>query len=433
MGGQKFCQKTTFTVGHLSQQFHRIFAQRYAFASERRRQVEAYNERLPASLEALSAQVMDGSYQPDYLGTIICQAKADGSVKRRGIVLCSVQDLIVQRCLLGPFTELILNPRATPQSFGRNKNPHESRRDPITCARAIGKERRDRPYAYETDLINFFPSINGDDVKKEIVESCSSIEGGDDLAHLLSTIITPSVRFTDKVEAEEQAVYWPNNGGVHQGTVLAPAIANFFLFKFDSCLPDKWRLFRYIDDLVVLTESHAEGEEAARFVEQNLPHGINCHALGTKKSSVIHDDQKIPFVGLDITTEGKVRPRFESITKFETHVEEICAASTDLISLVAAIRRYSSAWFAYYGQTDLGANHRNQITRSTRKAVKDWMSQKGLHTEDAVRLLRLLEPLTLCHADKKYKEQVRDIATAELLLGETMTDDIDELLARIRS
>lgn len=249
MNGQSFSLSSCFSKEKLLFSFYDLYRCRYSYSPHRRKDLERYYKRIDSDIDQLHTRLLSGTYEPTYTGCVIDQKKKDGTIKYRGIVLSNVEDTIVQRCLISPLTKILQQKVATECSYGRSRLLGEKSRSPIQCGRDINFARKTHPFGFETDLINFFPSIRRDTLLPIIRSGIDYIEGFEELYDILSRIITRKVLYPSKASPEQRETFWPEFGGVHQGTVLAPLLANLYLSDFDRAISAKFRLFRYIDDI----------------------------------------------------------------------------------------------------------------------------------------------------------------------------------------
>ena len=84
--------------------------------------------------------------------------------------------------------------------------------------------------------------------------------------------------------------------GVAQGAPISPLLANIYLHPFDRLMAvNGWRVVRYADDFVVMTESLSNAKRAMKDVERLLRgRGL---ALNAEKTRIVPPDQPLLFLG----------------------------------------------------------------------------------------------------------------------------------------
>ena len=163
--------------------------------------------------------------------------------------------------------------------------------------------RRGLHWALKTDISSFFGSI-----KREILENQLRWSIADqDLCDMILTANSPNIR-----------IGWSNirmrTGGIPQGNILSPFLANLHLNGFDeACSRLDYR--RYADDLFVLASSLEEIVAARQYIEQLLAElGLQLN----EKKTFIRDlyRQPIVFLGFELRG-GSVYPPRKAILRFE--------------------------------------------------------------------------------------------------------------------
>ncbi len=126
-------------------------------------------------------------------------------------------------------------------------------------------------YALKTDIINFFPSIN--------VENLRNI--------FYSHFDEP---FLNKLF--EQYLDQTSRSGIPQGTPISPFMANLYLLELDKILSKNTevRHFRYIDDLVVFCKTREMAEEIYEIARKYFALlNLSVHELDTPDKTMIDD------------------------------------------------------------------------------------------------------------------------------------------------
>lgn len=352
-----------FATSKLSEVFTRLHGRRKAFGGGTRRKLEAFAVDQSVKIEALHCEIATNSYVPCYRGCLITQHKDDGSVKKRGITLMSVNDYLVQKILLDELYKLSGSAFLSRISYGV-RDPAGPARTPYLCCSAIAEARRLHPFAFRTDLKDFFPSVDRKDLWEKLEEV---LPANWPYASLLHSTIYAEVSPDNSATPEERNRFWPAGRGVPQGTVLAPFFANVVMSSWDHRWESDLPLFRYVDDWIVLGDSQEELMRTAQMLIKSLPRGVDCHGPESPKSTRSSPEEPIHFVGLTVTHNSKVGPSEEVVRSFFQKVERITADANDAIVMLKRLSSYYRGWTAYYERAGL----RNDLKNRVRKHLKD--------------------------------------------------------------
>ncbi len=240
--------------------------------------VDQFAKKAQHSIPALIERVQGGVYRAFPLLKIVVE-KRHGSSKMRKLLVPTVADRILQtataRHLSRSFEEEFLE-----CSYGY--------RPGRSVDRAIARLRKCHEMGYrfavDADIESYF-----DRVSHELL-----------LQQLRSRDIEPEV--LDLLTGWVQAEVWDGQrltrmgAGVPQGSPISPLLANFFLEEFDLELEKSGRkLIRYADDLVVLSKTRDEAEQAMLVTESAL---AALHLkLNREKTAITTFEEGFRFLG----------------------------------------------------------------------------------------------------------------------------------------
>lgn len=215
--------------------------------------VRAFGERAPARLRVLLERIRSGSYLPYPLLQIVIE-KQPGTGKTRTLLVPAVADRIVQTAVARELS------RSFEEQFLECSYAYRPGRG---VDRAIARIRELHLQGYEhavdADIESFFDEVDHDL-----------------LLQRLNAERVPPTHF-ELLRLWIRGEYWdgqrlhPLRKGIPQGSPVSPILANFFLEELDIDLAKAdGKLIRYADDLLVLTRSPAEADEALRRIAAML-------------------------------------------------------------------------------------------------------------------------------------------------------------------
>lgn len=159
----------------------------------------------------------------------------------------------------------------------------------------------------------------------------------------------------------------PTETGTPQGGIISPLLANIALHGMEEALGidrtkynlrSKFRLIRYADDFVVVTESKDDAEEAKAILSQWLK--VRGLVMSEEKTRIVHIDEGFDFLGFNFRRQKSAqarrghsvytRPSKEAIERFKTKVRQLFVrrlhSSPD--QLLAELNPLIEGWGMYY-------------------------------------------------------------------------------------
>lgn len=240
-------------------------------ADETRYAIEDFECAANRGISRIQRRLRDDTFSFDPQKGVLKKKKASGG--RRGIVMASVHNRIVERALLDTLQEKVDCARQAgrqPSSFGgvpERSVPHALK----FLHEAFGSEHR---CFVRSDISGFFDGIP----RKAVLDRIG--EHVDDARFL--TLLDQATTVTlanEEALGEDRAVFPTDDQSVAQGSPLSPLFGNILLHGFDQQFNDRGILCaRFIDDFVLLGTSEAKVRKAFASARDHLAKlGLTCH------------------------------------------------------------------------------------------------------------------------------------------------------------
>ena len=175
------------------------------------------------------------------------------------------------------------------------------------------KEHMDAGYRWvvDADISSFFDTVNHRLLMQALKEEIAD-----------STLLDLIERFL-KAGVMRESRLLPSVGGVPQGGVISPLLANIYLHYFDEVIAGRgYRLVRYCDDFVIFAKFKRKAERALQVSKQILEDRLLLK-LHPQKTRIVHSFfDGFEFLGC-LFKSGYIRPRDKSIVSFKDKVRYI--------------------------------------------------------------------------------------------------------------
>lgn len=243
--------------------------------------VRRFERTVTTRLSALHAQLAGGTWRPHPLQPVRLAADPD-----REIRIAVVEDRVVERAVL-QVVEPVLDPLLLPWCFAYRRGLGVA-----DALRALQEAYDDGcRWAVRADVADCFDSIP----RWPLVEVLARCLPDSELRMLLVGLMNRPVRRSGGPRR-------PDRGrGLHQGTSLAPLLANLYLDQFDRAMLQRgYKVLRYADDFAIpVRERHhaADALEAARAELDRLE--LTLHAA---KTAVQSYQQGVAFLGQTVSS-----------------------------------------------------------------------------------------------------------------------------------
>ena len=295
--------------------------------------IQMFEANLVENLDSILRDLKDGCFQPKPLRR---QYIDKGHGKLRPLGIPAVRDRVAQevlRCLLSPIFEPTFHDSSYGFRPGRN------------CHMAIGQALREHEcgfkFVLDADITGFF-----DNLPHSVIMAAVAAQVADgNILNLIEKFLRAGVM--------ENGVFKPTTVGTPQGGVISPLLANIVLNLLDWVLHQHgFRLVRYADDFVVLTQSKSQAKEALTLVTQTL-HQLGLQ-LSPEKTQITSFGKGYTFLGFVLSSRSR-RMRPKSVQKFQDKVRLLTKRSynldTALIGKLNRVIRGTAQYFATHWAT----------------------------------------------------------------------------------
>jgi RNA-directed DNA polymerase len=232
----------------LSQAWQRIRANGLRSKSaDTRAAIATFEANEGRNLRRLQNRLRSDSFSFDaQIGVTI--AKASGG--KRGIVMASVQNRVVERALLDT---LLFKSRfvqdAIDFEFSVGGVPHRSVPHALQIIDRCFRERKNA--FVRSDIKSFFDNINRQTVLKKIADQVC-----DDRFNKLFSSATKVILANEQNLGDDRQLFPVDEIGVAQGSPLSPLLGNILLSEFDLRMNDRGVVcVRFIDDFVIIADT----------------------------------------------------------------------------------------------------------------------------------------------------------------------------------
>lgn len=298
--------------------------------------VEALPKYLAEHWEALRAQLLAGTYQPQPVKRQPIQ-KRGGGVRQLGIP--TVLDRFIQQLLLQ-----VLQPQFD-ASFSQHSygfRPRRSAHDAVRAAQRLIQEGR--RWVVDIDLEKFFDRVNHDLLMGRLAK------------RIADRRVLGLIRRYLEAGMMCNGVVMERHEGAPQGGPLSPLMANVLLDEVDRELEKRGlRFARYADDLNVYVGSKRAGEDAMETLRRLL---ARLRLRINDSKSAVERVWNRKFLGYSFwagpgkAVKHRVAP--EALKEMKHQVRRITrrAGGRSMKSVVAELRDYLPGWKKYFQLAD---------------------------------------------------------------------------------
>lgn len=256
---------------------------------ETRTGIEKFDRDAISNVKKIQRSLRTGKFEfePQYGATV-----KKGSGGKRGIVMASVQNRIVERALLETLQEkskFIKAVNSHPTSVGGVPN----RSVPHALQMIDEAFRSDQTQFVRSDISGFFDHIPRSSVLERIAEDVD-----DDAFNQLLRAATTTTLSNEVALGEDRSIFPTNEEGVAQGSPLSPLFGNILLHDFDIKFNDRGVIcIRFIDDFLLLSTSEKRCRRAFVSAQDFLKEmNLDCHdpfQLAADKNKTEYGDARL--------------------------------------------------------------------------------------------------------------------------------------------
>jgi retron-type reverse transcriptase len=166
------------------------------------------------------------------------------------------------------------------------------------------KDTKGTKYCLQVDVSKFYPSIDHEILKKLLTKKFKDKQ----LLSLLNKIIDSS----------------PNEKGVPIGSYLSQYLANYYLAYLDHFIKETLGMkyvVRYMDDIIILSDSKEQLHQVREIIDEYLKHNLNLHLKDNWQIYEV-DKRGIDFIGFR-SFHGYTLLRKRTCQKFKRKMNKI--------------------------------------------------------------------------------------------------------------
>jgi RNA-directed DNA polymerase len=265
---------------------------------ETRTCIEKFDRDAIGNIKTIQRLLRTGEFKFDPQSGVTVK-KASGG--KRGIVMASVQNRIVERALLDTLqqnSKFVQAVNSHPTSVGGVPN----RSVPHALQMIDEAFRSNQTKFVRSDISGFFDHIPRSSVLDRIAADVD-----DDAFNKLLRAATTTTLANESALGEDRSIFPTNNEGVAQGSPLSPLFGNILLYDFDIQFNDRGVIcIRFIDDFLLLSTSAPKCKQAFISAKKFLKDlNLDCHdpfLQASDKNKTEHGDARgggFWFLGYD--------------------------------------------------------------------------------------------------------------------------------------
>jgi len=294
--------------------------------------IEMFERNLEENLRKVSEELARGRYRPRAIRRT--WIPKPGSREKRPLGIPTVRDRVVQAALRHVL-EPIFEREFAEQSYGFR--PKRGCKDAL---RRVNKLlEAGNHWVVDADLKSYFDRIPHERLIEQVEEKVSDGR------------IIGLLREYLKQEVMETMTSWRPEEGTPQGAVISPLLSNLYLNELDHQMEELGcEMVRYADDLVILSRSQEEAEEALKEVSKwTAEAGLKLHPEKTRIVDARQKEVGFDFLGYHFER-GLRWPRKKSLKKLKDTIRAKTKRNNgrSLKVIIEDVNRTTRGWFEYF-------------------------------------------------------------------------------------
>jgi len=243
---------------------------RRSSADETQEAIQEFDKNSLSNIRQIQKQLRSGKFRFDPQHGVTIKKSSGG---KRGIVMASVRNRIIERALLDTLqgkSDFVKSVNTQPTSVGGVPNrsvPHGLQL--IDDAFGDGNV-----HFVRSDISGFFDGIP----REKVLDAISSDVADPEFMKLLDQASTVVLQNQASL-GEDRKVFPTDSEGVAQGSPLSPLFGNILLYEFDKQFNGRGVIcVRFIDDFVIMSDSEKRCRGAFKSARKHLRDlGLECH------------------------------------------------------------------------------------------------------------------------------------------------------------
>jgi hypothetical protein len=306
--------------------------------------------------------------------------KPEGPPERQ-ISLFSFEERVILRSMLNilwPLLEPVVVPTVSFCTF--RQGGYHPPRGIAQAVLAISEERKNNPiHIFKTDISSFFDYID----QSQLLKQTENLIADSDFNLLVAAQLKAETVYDHRYYEVGDHMKLE---GIPQGSALSPLLACTYLSPFDKKMQETgMRLFRYVDDLVVLCATREESRMASRIIRQTLK-GEYGLSLSKTKTKHVKPESPLTFLGHKIYPDGRLYPDQKRVRSVKSYIFSIIESLPGISDhdAVELLTSYLLGFFISMGHCDF----REDNYRDFASMIGDALDRRGLNRDRLSRLLK---------------------------------------------